>query len=235
MTDALDEFFISNDREFDGHKYRDITKEGIKFGDEDEDLIKRRVKVYAETYKPLTKYLKKLFGSDVSRVTISKRLGRAPAVVSSNEWGNSANMDRIQRAQAFAHGVAPGESTIPTGILELNPRHPFVVSLLETLPEDEDAEVPGEVKDTAWILLDMATMSGGFAIRDLKRYSARMSRVLKSNLGVESMDLADEIDPPEEEEEPDEPEFDGIDMDNMDFNMDDITMEMDELDDVNED
>lgn len=212
MTDALDEFFISNVREFDGHKYRDITKEGIKFGDEDEDLIKRRVKVYAETYKPLTKYLKKLFGSDVSRVTISKRLGRAPAVISSNEWGNSANMDRIQRAQAFAHGVAPGESTIPTGILELNPRHPFVVSLLETLPEDAEEEVPQSVKDSAWILLDMATMGGGFPIRDTKKYAARMTRVLKNSLGVESLALADQIDPPIDEEVPDEPEFEMPDM-----------------------
>jgi len=235
LTDALDEYYIGNVREFNGKKFRDITKEGVKFSDEDEDLAKRRSKVYSDKFKPLTKFLKKLYGSDVSRVSISKRLGKSAAIISSSEWGNSANMDRIQRAQAFAHGVAPGESTVPTGIMELNPRHPFVTKLLESLPEDEDAEVPGEVKDTAWILLDMATMSGGFAIRDLKRYSARMSRVLKSNLGVESMDLADEIDPPEEEEEPDEPEFDGIDMDNMDFNMDDITMEMDELDDVNED
>jgi len=217
MTDALDEYFIGNVREFDGHKYRDITKEGVKFDDEDEDLAKRRQKVYTEKFKPLTKYLKKLFGSDVSRVSISKRLGRAPAVVSSNEWGSSANMDRIQRAQAFAHGVAPGENMMPTGILELNPRHPFIISLLESLPEDEEEDVPQSVKDNAWILLDMATMGGGFPIRDTKKYAARMTRVLKGNLGVESLTLADEIDPPEEEDEPDEPEVDMPDMENFDM------------------
>merc|ERR1712125_267933 len=112
LTDAIDEYFIGNVREFDGKKFRDITKEGVKFGDEDEDLAKRRAKVYSEKFKPLTKFLKKLYGSDVSRVSISKRLGKAPAVVSSSEWGQSANMDRIQRAQAFAHGVSPGESTL---------------------------------------------------------------------------------------------------------------------------
>ena len=223
MTDAIDEYFIGNVREFDGKKFRDITKEGVKFSDEDESMAKRRAKVYSETFKPLTKFLKKLYGSDVSRVSISKRLGRAPAIVSSSEWGNSANMDRIMRAQAFAHGVAPGENNIPTGNLELNPRHPFVIKLLESLPEDEDAEVPESVKDPAWILLDTATMSGGFPIRDPKKYAARMTRVLKSNLGVESLALADEIEPPEEEDEPEEPEFEMPDM--SQFNMDDLNIE----------
>jgi len=234
LTDAIDEYFIGNVREFDGKKFRDITKEGVKFSDEDEDMAKRRAKVYSEKFKPLTKFLKKLYGSDVSRVSISKRLGRAPAIVSSNEWGNSANMDRIMRAQAFAHGVAPGENKLPTGIMELNPRHPFVISLLESLPEDSEEEdnVPQSVKDTAWILLDMATMSGGFPIRDPKKYAQRMSRVLKNNLGLESLDLAEEIEPPEEEEEPDEPDFEMPDMDGIDldgFDMDGFdAMPMDE-------
>ena len=223
LTDAIDEYFVNNVRDFNGVKYRDITKEGVKFSDEDEDLAKRRNKVYAEKFKPLTKYLKKLYGADVSRVVISKRLGRAPAIVSSSEWGNSANMDRIMRAQAFAHGVAPGESMMPTGILELNPRHPFVVKLLELIPDDGETDPPQSVKDSAWILLDMATMSGGFPIRDPKKYAARMTRVLKSGLGVESISLADEIDPPAEEDLPDEPEFAMPDMES--FNMDDLNLD----------
>merc|ERR1712232_489633 len=234
LTDSLDEYFIGNVREFDGKKFRDITKEGVKFQDEDEDMAKRRNKVYTETFKPLTKFLKKLYGSDVQRVSISKRLGKAPAIVSSSEWGQSANMERIMRAQAFAHGVAPGENTLPTGIIELNPRHPFVIKLLESLPEDSEEEdnVPQSVKDTAWILLDMATMSGGFPIRDPKKYAQRMSRLLKNNLGLESLDLAEEIEPPEEEEEPDEPDFEMPDMDGIDldgFDMDGFdAMPMDE-------
>lgn len=74
----------------------------------------------------------------------------------------------------------------------------------------------------------MAIMSGGFPIRDPKKYSARMTRVLKGSLGVESLDLADEIEPPEEEEEPEEPEFDmpGMDMDGIQMmDIDDIDMD----------
>ena len=225
LTDSIDEYFIGNVREFNGVKFRDITKEGVKFSDEDEDLAKRRNKVYADKFSPLTKYLKKLYGADVSRVAISKRLGRAPAIVSSTEWGNSANMDRIMRAQAFAHGVAPGENMMPTGILELNPRHPFVIKLLESIPDDGETEPPQSVKDNAWILLDMATMSGGFPVRDPKKFAARMTRVLKTGLDVESLTLADEIDPPAEEDLPDEPAFEMPDGFNMeDLNLDDLDM-----------
>jgi len=67
----------------------------------------------------------------------------------------------------------------------------------------------------------MATMSGGFPIRDPKKYAARMTRVLKGSLGVESLALAEEIEPPEEEDKPEEPEFempDGI----GDFEMPDL-------------
>jgi heat shock protein beta len=216
LTEAIDEFWLAHAREFDGKKYRDITKEGVKFSDEDEDLAKRRNKVYTDKFKPLTKYLKKLFGSNVSKVSISKRLGKAPAIVSASEWGNSANMDRLQRAQAFNHAPDAGHMP-PTGNLELNPRHPFVIKLLESLPEEEDAEVPSSVKDAAWMLFDTATMSGGFPIRDPKQYATRMTRILKSNLGVESLALADEIDPPVEEEEPEEPEFNVDDINLDDF------------------
>lgn len=226
LTDAIDEYYLGQVREFSGHKYRDITKEGVKFSDEDEDLAKRRAKVYADKFKPLTKFLKKLYGSDVSRVSISKRLGRAPAIVSSSEYGNSANMDRIMRAQAWAHKEQPMDNLFPTGIMELNPRHPFVIKLLDSLPEDEDVDVPDSVKDTAWILLDMATMSGGFPIRDPKKYAARMTRVLKSNLGVNTLDLVDEIDPPIADDEPDEPTMETHDFDNFDFD----NLDMDNLD-----
>ena len=226
LTDAIDEYYLGQVREFSGHKYRDITKEGVKFSDEDEDLAKRRAKVYADKFKPLTKFLKKLYGSDVSRVSISKRLGRAPAIVSSSEYGNSANMDRIMRAQAWAHKEQPMDTLFPTGIMELNPRHPFVIKLLDSLPEDEDVDVPDSVKDTAWILLDMATMSGGFPIRDPKKYAARMTRVLKSNLGIDTLDLVDEIDPPIADDEPDEPTMETPNFDNFDFD----NLDMDDLD-----
>ena len=72
----------------------------------------------------------------------------------------------------------------------------------------------------------MATLSGGFPIRDTKKFAGRMTRVLKSCLGVESLSLADDIDPPAEEDLPDEPEYLPDDINMEDLNLDDLYINM---------
>jgi len=224
FTDPIDEYMVQSIRDLDGNKLVAITKEGIKFKDEDEDLVKRREKYYQKQFKPLTKWLKNMYGPDVMRVAISKRLGRAPAIVSSSEYGHSANMERIMRAQAFTHG-ANEQMMRSMRIVEINPRHPFVHKLLDLAPKEDDDAVTDEAKDAALLMYDMALLSGGFPIDDTSGYSDRMTRVLKTVLDVESTALEDEVDPPEEEEEPDEPEADAIDGINMeDFNLDDLDL-----------
>jgi heat shock protein beta len=88
--------------EFDGHKLQSLTKEGAKFGDEDEELLKKRAKAYKESFKPLTKYLKDLFAGKINKVTISQRVEKSPSVIVTSQYGHSANMERIMRAQTFS-------------------------------------------------------------------------------------------------------------------------------------
>jgi len=224
FTDPIDEYMVQNLRDFDGKKLTAITKEGIKFKDEDEDLVKRREKYYQKQFKPLTKWLNKLYGPNVMRVAISKRLGRAPAIVSSSEYGHSANMERIMRAQAFTHG-ANDAMMQAMRIVEINPRHPFVHKLLDACPKEDDDVVTDDTKDAAMMLYDMALMSGGFPIADNAGYSERMTRVLKTMLDVSDVNLADEVDPPEEEDEPEDVDTDDLDGLNMDdFDMDSLDL-----------
>jgi len=79
-----------------------VTKEGLKFGDEDEDLEKKRAQLYKENFKPLTDYLKQLYGDAVVKVAVSKRIESTPTIIVTSQYGNSANMERIMRAQAFS-------------------------------------------------------------------------------------------------------------------------------------
>jgi heat shock protein beta len=104
LTDPVDEYMIQQIRDFDGKRFQSISSENAKIDDEDADLVKRREKAYKNKFKPLTKWLKKLYGPAVMRVAISKRLGSQPAIVSSSEYGHSANMERIMRAQAYQTG-----------------------------------------------------------------------------------------------------------------------------------
>lgn len=111
--------------------------------------------------------------------------------------------------------------------LEINPRHPFIESLLDQVPDvdDEDAKAPIEVRDALWSLLDTALLNGGYQINEGKAFSLRMMRSIKRQLGVESVELLDEIDPPVEEEVP--PEMDATNMDSLnldDFDLGDVDL-----------
>jgi heat shock protein beta len=219
MTDALDEYLVQNVRDFSGKKFVQATSESVKFKDEDENLVKRREKVYKKKFAPLTKWLKKLFGNTVMRVQVAKRnLGSTPAIVSSSEYGNSANMERIMRAQAFQHGMDPS-GMMSMRVFEINPRHPIVVKLLEGCPPEDDKEgdeafqVSQETIDAAMMIHDMAMLAGGFPISDFKGHNRRLTKAIQQRMGIESLTLEPEINPPEEEEEDDEPpemNFDGM-------------------------
>jgi heat shock protein 90kDa beta len=249
MTDALDEYLVQHVREYDGKKFVQATSENVKFKDEDADLIKRREKAYNDKFKPLTKALRKLYQGTVLRVQVAKRnLGSVPAVVTSSDYGNTANMERILRAQAFSANADMGGMGAMK-IFEINPRHPLIVKLLDGMvtPEQEekdgdddkkeaaDPELPVDLVDSAMMIHDMAMLNGGFPIANPKEHNARMAKVLQKQFGLESLALEPEIDPPVVEDEP--PEFDmdsmmGGGMNMEDFNMDDFDLDslnMDEL------
>ncbi|KAF0719308.1 hypothetical protein AaE_010477, partial [Aphanomyces astaci] len=100
LVDPLDEYVMQHIPDFDGKKMQSITKEGLKFGDEDEKLIERKRKLYADQYDGVLSGLKKVYGNKVSKVTISKATAvDSPAVMVTSQWGHSANMERIIKAQ----------------------------------------------------------------------------------------------------------------------------------------
>lgn len=228
LIDPVDEYMLQQVRDYEGKKFTAITSESVKFKDEDEDLAKRREKMYNKKFKPLTKYLKKLYGNSVMRVSISKRLGTAPAIISNSEYGHSANMERIMRAQAYQSGSQNDFMMRAMKIFEINPRHPFILKLLDGCPPEEEAEdatpfvVSDETENAAWMLHDMALLNGGFPITDTAAHTQRMTRVLQSQMGISSLDLEEEVDPPVEEDEPPEADIDLDGLNMADFDMGDF-------------
>ena len=128
---------ISHMREFDGKKLTTITHEGIEFDDDDADLTKRRSAAYQDKYGALVKFMNKFYGKAITKVKVSARLGADPAIVSSSEYGQTANMERLMKAQAFAHGQG-GPMMGGFKTLEINPRHPFYESLLTKIDFDDE-------------------------------------------------------------------------------------------------
>ncbi|GMI25401.1 hypothetical protein TeGR_g1838, partial [Tetraparma gracilis] len=209
LIDPIDEYAMQQITEFDGKRMMSVTKEGIKWGDEDEGFVERRENAYKEKFEPLTTYLKDTYGKKINKVVISTRVETSPVVMVTGQWGNSANMERIMRAQAFSdskkNSYLSSQKT-----MELNPRHPLITRLLAQVVEDPDSQ---SLQDAVEMLYDSAAVTSGFQIDDVETFGARVMRMMKENLNIESFDLEPEIDVPEEEEDDEEEDEEDFDMD----------------------
>merc|ERR1712070_466376 len=203
LVDPIDEYAIQHVTEFDGKKLQSVSKEGLSFGDSDDKTEKKRLELYKETYQPLTDYLKKLYESKISKVTVSPRVETPPCILVTSQYGNSANMERIMRSQAFSDPSRAQYMNSPK-TMEINPRHPIIAALNRALQEDDE---PSEsVKDTAWLLYDTALLQSGFAQDNVDAFASRMFRTMKSALNLDSLDLEEEIEVPADDDDEDDDE-----------------------------
>lgn len=136
LTDPIDEYAIQNLSQFDGKTLQSITKENVKFGDEVK-TDKKRDEVYTENFKPLVTFLTETYGSKVEKVAVSNRLSSSPCILSTSQYGYSANMERIMRAQAFAD-PSKAQHMVSKKTMEINPRHPIIVELLQRVGDEKD-------------------------------------------------------------------------------------------------
>eukprot|EP00938_MAST-03A_sp_MAST-3A-sp1_P000704 g704.t1 len=212
LTDPLDEISLQNLTEFEGFKLQSVTKEGLKFGDEDEYTTSKRLEMYEEKFEPLTSWMKDLYGKKVSKITFSNRLDTTPCVLVTGQYGYSAHMEKVMRSQAFADDKKSSmQYMMSQRTLELNPRHPIFTKMMDLVQDESgDDEV---AKDLALVLLDTAMLTSGFNIDNTADFAKRMYGLMKQGLNLESDELLPEIEvPPEpEDEDLDEDEVDDLD------------------------
>jgi len=220
FTEAADEYMVQHMREYDGKKFTPISKEGVSIEtDEERDEEIRRYKIYDEKFADLTKFMNKFYGTRVMSVQVSRRLGKVPAIASASQYGQTANMERIMRAQAFAHDQNDRFLIDGMKTLEINPRHPFIEKLNELISvASSESELlvmketlPQETKDAFWNLYDTAMLNGGYPVSEGKGFTNRMMRAIKSQLGVDSLTLSPKIEVPlEEDVAPDDDDYEYV-------------------------
>lgn len=101
MVDAIDEYVVSQLKEYDGKKLVSATKEGLTVEDDEEERRKKEDK--QQSFDNLCKTIKEILGDRVEKVVISDRLVDSPCCLATGEYGWSANMERIVKAQALTH------------------------------------------------------------------------------------------------------------------------------------
>lgn len=195
MVDPLDEHAVQQVTEFDGKKLQSITKEGISLG-KSSDKAKQKLDEAQDSFKPLCEFLQNLYGSSkVEKVTVSDRAVSSPAILSTAQYGWSANMERIMRAQAL-NDASRSSHMIAKRTLELNFKHPIVKELKARVAADADDD---KIKDLARLLYDAAALNSGFAVDDSKDFGDRVYRVIASGMGLSPDAKADDADDDAEE------------------------------------
>lgn len=195
MTEPIDEYVVQQLKEFDGKQLVSVTKEGLELP-EDEAEQKKREEDKAKL-EGLCKIMKDILDKKVEKVVVSNRLVESPCCIVTSQYGWTANMERIMKAQALRDTSTMGYMAAKKH-LEINPEHPIV----ETLRQKADADKHDKaVKDLVMLLFETALLSSGFTLEEPQTHASRIYRMIKLGLGIDEDEgpVAAEPAPAEEE------------------------------------
>lgn len=196
LIEPVDEYCTQSLPEFEGKKFQNVAKEGLKIGDEEKEKAKQEV--LEKEFEPLTKWLKETGLKDqIEKAAVSQRLTESPCALVASSYGWSGNMERIMNSQAYAKAKDPSQNFYASQkkTLEINPYHPLVKELNKRVVKDEKDEA---AQDLARVMFETATLRSGFVIRDSLDFAKRIERMLRMSMGV---DLHAAVELPEEEDE----------------------------------
>jgi len=185
MTEPIDEYVVQQLKEFDGKNLVSVTKEGLELPEDEEE--KKKKEADKEKFEPLCKVMKDILDKKVEKVVVSSRLVSSPCCIVTSQYGWTANMERIMKAQALRDTSTMGYMAAKKH-LEINPDH----SILENLRQRAEADKNDKsVKDLVMLLFETALLSSGFSLEDPAVHAQRIHRMIKLGLGID--DDSDEV------------------------------------------
>jgi len=182
MTEPIDEYVVQQLKDYDGKQLVSVTKEGLELPEDEEEAKKReedKVK-----FENLCKVMKDILDKKVEKVVVSNRLVESPCCIVTSQYGWTANMERIMKAQALRDTSTMGYMAAKKH-LEINPDHPIMNTLREKAEADKNDKA---VKDLVMLLFETALLSSGFALEDPQVHAARIYRMIKLGLGIDEED-----------------------------------------------
>ena len=183
MTEPIDEYCVQQLKEFDGKKLVSVTKEGLELPESDEEKKKRESD--AEKFETLCKVMKDVLDKKVEKVVVSSRLVSSPCCIVTSQYGWSANMERIMKAQALRDSSTMGYMAAKKH-LEINPDHSIIKSLKAKCDVDKNDK---SVRDLVVLLFETSLLSSGFSLENPQTHGERIFRMIKMGLGIDEEDV----------------------------------------------
>jgi len=194
MVDPIDEYCVQQLKEYDGKTLKSVTKEGLDIQDEDE---KKTLEEQKAEFEGLCKLVKEVLADKVEKVVVSNRINESPCVLVTSEYGWSANMERIMKAQALRDSSMTSYM-LSKKTMEINPNHSIMKELLAKANADKGDKT---VKDLVWLLFDTSLLTSGFYLDEPTQFAGRIHRMIKLGLSIDEDEDAEEDLPPLEEVE----------------------------------
>jgi len=183
LTDPIDEYAIQQLKDFEDKKLVCATKEGLEL-DLTEDEKKKKEDEKA-SFEGLCKKIKEILGDKIEKVILSDRVVASPCVLVTAEFGWSANMERIMKAQALRDNSMTS-FMVSKKTLELNPKHSIVVELRKKFEADPNDKT---VKDLVWLLYETSLLTSGFSLDQPTVFAGRIHKLIKLGLSIYDDDI----------------------------------------------
>jgi len=184
MCEPIDEYCVQQLREYDGKNLVSVTKEGLELPEDEEE--KKKFEETKAKFQSLCDVMKNILDKKVEKVVVSNRMVSSPCCIVTSQYGWSANMERIMKAQALKDTSTMGYMAAKKH-LEINPDH----SIVETLRAKAEADKNDKaVKDLVMLLYETSLLTSGFSLEDPGVHATRIHRMIKLGLGLDGDDDA---------------------------------------------
>ena len=206
LEDPIDEYCMNSLSEYESNKVQNAAKGDLKFF-EDAELDRKKHKKLQQMYKPLTDWWKRHLDKKVEKVDIGTRLTDSPCVVSTSEYGYSANMEKISRSQAFANQDKMAGYLLARKTLEINAAHPIIKKLLAKVQEAGSAEPDKDFVEMSDVLFDSALLNSGFNVDDPASYFEKVEKIVRKGFEVKDDEMIEEphVEITEDDDDEDDP------------------------------
>lgn len=186
MTEPIDEYVVQQMKECDGKQLVSVTKEGLQLPEDEEE--KKKMAEDKAKFENLCKVMKNILDNKVEKVVVSNRLVDSPCCIVTSQYGWTANMERIMKAQALRDTSTMGYMAAKKH-LEINPDHAIIETLHQKAEVDKNDKA---VKDLVILLFETALLSSGFTLDEPQVHAARIYRMIKLGLGIDEEESAPE-------------------------------------------